>query len=250
MAVTNFYTVGGKIIGEKVVGGTRVRYMPDALGSLTVVNDGTNDNTATYTPYGRGSAPSGASFGWVGARGYRPTGRTFSSHYVRARHYSAVNSLWLSVDPLWPLEPPYGYVSSNPTTLTDEEGLASPCSNGGGCWSPDKPSGTCVQKDTITQTRSGCKAAKGSSDQCVSICAGLNGAHEFGNTETCSKCKKPGKYVGKCNPPVDTTKTLTDNIRFGDCYCTCTLKIEETISACCCCKGKGPGACSGLEDVA
>ncbi len=119
MAVTEYYTVNGQIIGEQVHGGARVRYMPDALGSVTVANNGTKDNPASYTPYGRGDAPSGATMGWAGAQGYR--GNTHGIYYVRARHYTA--GRWLSADLLWPVESAYNYCDSNPTSTTDATGL-------------------------------------------------------------------------------------------------------------------------------
>lgn len=65
--------------------------MPDALGSVTMANDGSNDNAATYTPYGRGGAASWATFGWVGASGYHPTGKDIASHYLRYSHYDKGN---------------------------------------------------------------------------------------------------------------------------------------------------------------
>ena len=35
MAVTNYYTLGGEILGEKTTGQSRVDYLTDALGSVT-----------------------------------------------------------------------------------------------------------------------------------------------------------------------------------------------------------------------
>jgi hypothetical protein len=51
MSNSNYYSSAGEIFGERSVGGASLDYMPDALGSVTVVNDGTTVNTATYTPY-------------------------------------------------------------------------------------------------------------------------------------------------------------------------------------------------------
>ena len=44
------------------------------------------------------------------------------SHYVRARHYSNVTGGWSTVDPLWPDESAYGYVSGRPTRWIDPTG--------------------------------------------------------------------------------------------------------------------------------
>lgn len=56
-----------------------------------------------------------------------------STHYVRARHYSTVNRLWTTVDPLWPGENTYVYSSSNPCSISDYTG-ATP-----GPWLPKPP---------------------------------------------------------------------------------------------------------------
>ena len=48
LAAVDYYPVRGRMIGEKPAGGARVRYVPDALGSVNVANDGSNDHSATY----------------------------------------------------------------------------------------------------------------------------------------------------------------------------------------------------------
>jgi hypothetical protein len=123
MSSTNYYTVDAEIAGEYSSGST-VNYLADALGSVTLVNTGNKNATASYTPYGRGASPEGASFGWVGAHGYRPTGRLESTHYVRARHESATRGRWISVDHFWPDQPSFAYAMVNPLTRVDRLGLA------------------------------------------------------------------------------------------------------------------------------
>ena len=44
------------------------------------------------------------------------------SHYVRARHYSYVTGCWSTVDPLWPDESAYGYVSGQSLFWIDPTG--------------------------------------------------------------------------------------------------------------------------------
>src|SRR5712691_9916559 len=93
MAVTNFYSVKGEILGEKTTGGSRVDYLTDALGSVTATANQSAQvvNTYRYKPYGAQLAKTGVgadpSFRWVGSQGYRRTGTKWSDVYVRARHY-------------------------------------------------------------------------------------------------------------------------------------------------------------------
>ena len=45
MAVTNYYTVNGALIGEKTAGGSRTDYLTDALGNVTAtVNQRSSDD--------------------------------------------------------------------------------------------------------------------------------------------------------------------------------------------------------------
>src|SRR5579864_406323 len=119
-----FDTVNGQIIGETVAGGAFTRYLPDALGSVTMTaQNGVASAQSTYTPYGRGTPPTGATFGWVGGWGYFPTGLSFASHYVRARVVDNTAGRWTTVDPLWPSEPEFSYSRCNPTSWIDPSGL-------------------------------------------------------------------------------------------------------------------------------
>src|SRR5580704_4952770 len=136
MAVTNYHTVNGEIIGETTTGSPRVDYLTDALGSVTAtVNQGGSVvNTYRYTPFGSTLAKTGTgadpAFGWVGEQGYRPTGNKFSDFYVNARHYDEINGRWPTQDPLGffgGVQNLYPYVQNAPTLLVDPSGLF-PCS--------------------------------------------------------------------------------------------------------------------------
>jgi len=129
MAITYFDTVNGEIISE-YAGTTQLDYLSDALGSVTGVCDqtGSSVGSAAYAPYGATLSTSGtqASFGWNGGWGYRPTSLVNAEFYVEARHYTSTDGCWISVDPTWPKERAYGYVSSAPTCFVDPSGL-DPC---------------------------------------------------------------------------------------------------------------------------
>src|ERR1051325_1506005 len=125
MPVTNYYTVGNEIIGEKTTGGSRVDYLTDMLGSVTAtVNQSTQVvNTYRNKPYGAQLAKTGVgadpAFLWNGRSGYRLTGNKFSEEYVQARHYGTGVGSWSTKDLISPLQVPYIYVHSNPVTVTD-----------------------------------------------------------------------------------------------------------------------------------
>src|SRR5579872_6621671 len=123
MPVTNYYTVNGGLIGEKTAGGSRTDYLTDALGNVTatVNQSGQVVNTYRYKPYGADPA-----FRWVGAQGYRQTGKKYSDVYVRARHYDSMTGRWTAKDPLWPRQSAYVYVGGRLTSITDVSGLQFP----------------------------------------------------------------------------------------------------------------------------
>jgi hypothetical protein len=80
LTTTEYFSVNGQIIGEKVGNSPRVDYLTDALGSVTATVDQTGHviNEYRYKPYGTqlsktGSGPDPA-FRWVGSLGYRQTG--------------------------------------------------------------------------------------------------------------------------------------------------------------------------------
>jgi hypothetical protein len=95
----SYYSVGGQVIAERTPGGGRTDYGADALGSVTATAAAGGTASSRYSPYGeQGSAPAGATLGWAGSWGYRPTARSVASHYIRARHYASPIGQWTSVD--------------------------------------------------------------------------------------------------------------------------------------------------------
>ncbi|MCC7433563.1 MAG: hypothetical protein IT363_02690 [Methanoregulaceae archaeon] len=145
MAWRAYNTVNGQILGETSSSGARpLDYELDALGSVvgTIKTNGTLENTYRYAGYGQqvnktglGSDPR---FLWVGSWGYRSSGLV----YVRERTYTAQSGRWTAIDPMWPLEPSYGYASASPATFADPSGLSiwwigchAPCAStpGGPC---------------------------------------------------------------------------------------------------------------------
>jgi len=155
MAVTNYHTVNGKLIGETSAG-QRTSYLADALGSVTATADsaGAIVNTYRYKPYGGLLAKTGMGvdpeFLWTGNTGSRTTGLAHSGQYNRARHYSTENAQWLTVDPSkrgsaianmhflarsgvrgaqWAA---YSYAGGSPTSNLDPLGLEAEPGGGGG----------------------------------------------------------------------------------------------------------------------
>jgi len=128
-----FHSIGGIIIGETSTGSPRVDYLTDALGSVTATVNQTAQvvNTYRYKPFGATLAKTGTgpdpSFGWVGTKGYRPTGNPFSNFYVRRRHADSTAGRWPTQDPIryagreWN---PYVYVGNSPVAVTDPTGLS------------------------------------------------------------------------------------------------------------------------------
>ena len=121
-----FYSVNGQMMACES-GGVKKDFITDHLGSITAEMDQSQTRTydARYSAYGKSlwSTGSNSGFGWVGSYGYRETGLSHMSHYVRARHYSYATGGWSTVDPLWPDESAYGYALSWPTYWIDPSGL-------------------------------------------------------------------------------------------------------------------------------
>ena len=126
MAVTNYYTVNGSIIGEST-NGVRTDYLTDALGSVTgTVNSSAQViNTYRYKPFGDLLSKTGTgadpAFGWVGTQGYKQTQKKFSNFYVRARHYGSSQGRWTTVDPIHSLNV-FEYGENNPVSYMDPTG--------------------------------------------------------------------------------------------------------------------------------
>jgi RHS repeat-associated protein len=106
MPVTNYYTVNGEIIGEQTTGQERIDYLTDPLGNVTATIDQNAKvlNRYTYKPFGEllskeGTAPD-PKFLWVGAHGYRQTGKKYADVYIRKRTYDTSGGRWMSKDPI------------------------------------------------------------------------------------------------------------------------------------------------------
>jgi RHS repeat-associated protein len=109
--------------------GAFLDYGIDALGSVVATMDSSStvERTYRYEPFGSTSIATGAGteprFRWIGSPGYRTTGGSIESFYVRARHYSAKHGSWTTKDPLWPSQLSYVYVNAQPSCATDPSGL-------------------------------------------------------------------------------------------------------------------------------
>jgi RHS repeat-associated protein len=127
MPVTNYITVRGRIISE-ITDGQVLNYHSDMLGNVHMLTDQNGDvvKTMRYKPFGEVLSRVGSiadrAYQWVGSYGYRATTSPSSSHYVRARHYSAQAGSWTTVDPLWPDESAFGYVEGKTVRSIDPTG--------------------------------------------------------------------------------------------------------------------------------
>ena len=124
MSVT-YVTVHGRL-REETRGGVTTRYLGDTLGSVIKTTDtsGNVTSTTTYWPFGEVRSQTGTNpspWGFCGVWGYLTD--AVSRMYVRARHYRADTSRWLTVDPWWPLQSGYCYASNQPSTFSDPSGL-------------------------------------------------------------------------------------------------------------------------------
>ena len=123
MSVT-YTTIDGELLHENR-GGVETYYLADPQGSLIECHDA-NGNTVYetwYWPYGEIQAETGTNpspWAFVGTLGYYSK---LGPTYVRARYYQPELTRWLTVDPLWPDEPAYGYVMMNPSSESDYWGL-------------------------------------------------------------------------------------------------------------------------------
>jgi RHS repeat-associated protein len=127
-----YYTVNGEIIGEQTTGQERIDYLTDPLGNVTATIDQNAKvlNRYTYKPFGEvlskeGSAPD-PKFLWVGAHGYRQTGKKYADVYIRKRTYDTSGGRWTSRDPIGYFDGlnSYYYVQSNPVNDRDMMGLS------------------------------------------------------------------------------------------------------------------------------
>lgn len=121
--VTN---MNGQIVAEKRGGQHRV-LNSDPLGNVVDVRDSAGTQLASYNfwPYGEVRISTGSiSNPWMfcGVWGYYNDGSTY---YVRARTYRPDLTRWLTVDPIWPYQLPFGYVYNSPVNAIDKLGLSS-----------------------------------------------------------------------------------------------------------------------------
>jgi RHS repeat-associated protein len=122
--VTN---MNGRIVAEER-DGTRRLFQHDALGNVITVlgESGVITDTYEYWSYGEIRSQTGTSnnpWKFGGAWGYYTdaSGR----QYVRARTLRNDLGRWITVDPLWPSEPSYGYAGGSPIVNVDPSGKAS-----------------------------------------------------------------------------------------------------------------------------
>ena len=123
MSVT-YVTVHGRL-REETRGGVTTRYLGDTLGSVIKTTDtsGNVTSTTTYWPFGEVRTQTGTNpspWGFCGVWGYLTD--AVSRMYVRARHYRADTSRWLTVDRFWPFESANGYCLNLPNLLIDPSG--------------------------------------------------------------------------------------------------------------------------------
>lgn len=123
MSVT-YVTVHGRL-REETRGGVTTRYLGDTLGSVIKTTDESGNVTSetTYWPFGEVRAQTGTNpspWGFCGVWGYLTD--AVSRLYVRARHYRADTSRWLTTDQFWPWEQAYTYAADTPTSAIDPTG--------------------------------------------------------------------------------------------------------------------------------
>ena len=148
---SQYYSVNGRVRAESNSTGFR-SYFRDNLGSVvkTISNTATVVHSYVYKPFGEVMQNSGMGamqrrFLWCGSWGYGHTNLhdKWNSYYVRSRHYSGVQGLWTTVDPIWPRDKAYRYVRNSVTKAIDPSGLeAASAAIGGFAWAGAAASGT------------------------------------------------------------------------------------------------------------
>lgn len=127
MAVKNYNTINGLLIGENVPGSpsATLDYACDALGSVvaTIGTNGLLAQTFRYAGYGQVVSRTGGGmdpkFLWNGASGVRAL---LAAFYARIRHYLPSLGSWTSAGRYWPHQVPYSYGRGNPASFSDPYG--------------------------------------------------------------------------------------------------------------------------------
>ncbi len=192
----SYYTVDGQMLGYKGASG-RKDFLRDNLGSVTAEIDQTGSNRTfdgRYRPYGNLLWSTGTSgkFGWIGSWGYRDTGLSLSSHYVRARHFSTSIGAWINIDPIWPGEPAYSYVNCQVVQQVDPAGLAPKIDKG--C-----PSSVSSNFKKLCSMLANSTKFKKFSD-CVNGCS-LDSKYKIDPTCLKNFCASGTVHCGDCLPP-------------------------------------------------
>jgi RHS repeat-associated protein len=191
----------GMVVGE-TRDGVEYEYIPDTMGSTIGIRDSDGNVTDTweYWPYGEvahrtGSHPTELTF--LGTLGYVQDAldRLF---YVRARHLRADLARWLTVDPLWPEEPAYGYVRGKPVDWVDPSGLGDVITN-------KQCKSGCDQLFRKSSERNACyyicEHRSGSNRDCSALrryCEHLCNGHSVDKKEYCGPCEQ---LLGALCPP-------------------------------------------------
>jgi RHS repeat-associated protein len=155
--VKNYYTFGGELIGEQILGGERLDYLSDPLGNVTATVNQSCQIVNSYEekPYGEPLSKTGSGSDpacrWVGVHGYRSTGLKYAEVYVRRRHYSTELGRWTSRDPLRFVQlralAAYVYAKQNPVKQIDPSGLVPTFGSGCNCLSSTRENGNnCIAK--------------------------------------------------------------------------------------------------------
>lgn len=126
MGTVRYTILDGQIVAEKR-GASRKFYESDALGSTVALYDNTQTKTDsfTYWPYGETRTSTGSTetkFKYVGTLGCRT--QFDGGIYMRARVQQPGIGRWMTVDPLWPMEPAYVYAENAPVALFDASGFS------------------------------------------------------------------------------------------------------------------------------
>ncbi|MHB8637346.1 MAG: RHS repeat domain-containing protein [Fimbriimonadaceae bacterium] len=186
MAASVVYsTFGGRVVAESR-GGVIRQYVPDNLGSTVALIDDAGNVTDTYDywPYGEERVHVGTSttpLTFLGTLGYFKD--FLNMLYVRARHLRVDLTQWMTVDPLWPGQRAYGYVSSSPTEAADPSGtLAGPSCP------PGHPSCTAAWRNCVMAYCLWCTSQKGVMRQ---LCTMLCDLYASGYSDACGKSRYP-----------------------------------------------------------